>query len=154
MKNFKVLMAAFILIFFVGVSSLYAQTDAWYDGGSLVNVDLCDHNGPEDFGFEYLYWDLNNVRAVYSAYGMTGPVKAIEKQLAKLESWLGTHGDGIINFDVTNQSKVDNVMMALMEIGAEIYWEGQDLGSNEISEAGLFLYYDAEHCLNYEYWDD
>jgi|GEM_PF-2858516 len=148
----KALLTVFLFMFFIGLSNLNAQTDAWWDGGSLVNVDLCDHNGPEDFGFDYLYWDLNNITAVYEGLGMTGPVKAVEKQLNKIESWLGTHGDGIVNFDVTNRSKVDNILMALMEIGEEIYWEGVSMDNSDMMDAGIFLYYDAAHCLYDEYW--
>jgi hypothetical protein len=144
-----------VLLLLVSVNHLNAQTnDAWYDGGSLYNVDMCDHNNPlTDFGFEFLYWDLNNIRSAYDDIGMNGPVQAISKQLEKLESWLGEHGDGEINFDVRNQSKVDNIFKSLMEIGEEIYWYGIDIGNNDVVEAGLFLYYDAEHCLNSEYWN-
>ena len=152
MKKLSILIAIIALILFT-VGNTNAQTDAWWDGGSLENVDLCPpHEAPNDFGFPWLAMDLVDITNAYQNLGMTGPVKAVEKQLDKLESWLGTHGDGIVNFDVRNRSKVDNILRALMEIGDEIMWEGINLDNYDLALAGWLLFMDAEHCLNVEYW--
>ena len=141
-----------ILVLFVGLNSANAQTDPpWWDGGSLYNVDMCNC---ANWGYNWLQWDIDNLEEAFMMEaGEKGPITSLNKQMEKLAKWLGDHGDGIVSWDVRNQSKVDNILYAIMEIAYETYWWADAYGYSDIMSFSAYLFYDAQHLLNDEYWD-